>query len=82
MTVKELLSSVYDIQCECVVRQWDYEKEEYVVDDLIGNIGIDSPVMQVDIMYLYIDTIRTANHKNQHVLVIELQSVSEYFLGK
>ena len=79
MTVRQLFNEVDEIQCEAIIQQYDYEKNDYAfrvhMSELYSGLDEHERVMDRRVKYIFADMEETDSvfKKKQPVLIIEVE---------
>ena len=79
MTVRQLFNEVDEIQCEAIIQQYDYEKNDYefrvYMSELYSGLDGYERVMDRRVKYIFTDMEETDRvfKTKQPVLIIEVQ---------
>lgn len=88
MTVRQLFNEVDEIQCEAIIQQYDYEKNDYefrvCLSELYSGLDEYERVMDRRVKYIFADMEETDSvfKTKQPVLIIEVEVCPSRFRGQ
>lgn len=73
MTVWDLIQGITELQGFVVVKQYNYETDEFNFETLLEDIPDESPILDKEIRYMYAETADVRNYADAPVLAIEVE---------